>query len=174
EDPPPRPSRICGLPRSIELWAARSAAAGGAFVLLATLTPSGNALRLNIGDGAPGADPGQEMFTPTWDGARDAGLAADIELANAGVLPEDIDVLYAIGLGDEDPASLFGAHRDAGLLATLAPGTPTNSVAGAPAADLGHDDEAWIAMVRAARSDDEEGLLSGTLTGRPDTLGPPP
>lgn len=171
----PRPSLIRGLPQSIELWAARPAGAGApAFVLLATLTPSGKPLRIDLGDGGIGADPDQEIFTPTWDGARDAGLAADIELADVGIIPEDIEVLYAVGLGDEDPAPLFGAHRDAGLLAILAPGLPTNAVAGAPAADLGRDDEAWIATVRDARKDDEEGLLSGTLTGRREVLGPLP
>ena len=169
----PRPSLIRGLPPAIELWAARTAAAG-APVLLATLNPSGNALRIELHEDAPAPGPGEEIFKPTWDGARAAGLAADIELSDAGVLPEDIDVLYAIGIGDDDPTDLFAAHRDAGLLAILAPGMPTNSVAGAPAADLGRDDEAWIATVRAARSDDEEGLLSGTLTGRRDQLGPVP
>ncbi|HTP99463.1 MAG TPA: hypothetical protein VMN56_09060 [Casimicrobiaceae bacterium] len=165
----PRPSLIRGLPKAIELWAATPG-----FVLLTTLTPSGNALSLDFGDGAVGARPGEDAFTPTWDGARAAGLAADIELGDFGVAPGDIEVLYAIGLGDEEPGALFDAHRDAGLLAILAAGTPTNSVAGAPAADLGHDDEAWIATVRAARSDDEEGLLSGTLTGKRDALGPLP
>lgn len=169
----PRPSLIRGLPRAIELWAARTPPAGPP-VLLATLNPSGNALRMEINEDAPAPGPGEETFSPTWDGARAAGLAADMELADVGVLPEDIDVLYAIGIGDDDPTELFAAHRDAGLLAILAPGMPTNTVAGAPAADLGRDDEAWIATVRAARSDDEEGLLSGTLTGRRDQLGPVP
>ena len=168
---PPRPSLIRGLPKAIELWAARKIAMP-ALVKLATLNPSGDALRIVLDDDAPDAAPGEELFRPTWDGARDAGLAADIELADLGVDPADIDVLYAIGLGDEDPSELFAAHRDAGLLAILACGTPTNTVAGEPAADLGRDDEAWIATVRAAVSDDEEGLLSGTLTGKPDALGP--
>jgi hypothetical protein len=172
---PPRPSLIRGLPKKIELWVARPVTASPpAFVKLATLKPSGNALRLALNEDTPAADPGQEIFRPAWDSARAAGLAADIELAESGVLPEDIDVLYAIGLGDDDPTALFAAHRDAGLLAILAPGTPTNSVAGTPAADLGRDDEAWIATVRAAHSDDEEGLLSGMLTGQRDTLGPLP
>jgi hypothetical protein len=175
DDTPPRPSLIRGLPKSIELWAARPAAGGPpAFVKLATLEPSGNALRLALNEDAPAADSGEEIFRPTWDSALAAGLAADIELADVGVLPEDIGVLYALGLGDEDPTPLFAAHRDAGLLAILPPGTPTNTVAGVPAADLGRDDEAWIATVRAARSDDEEGLLSGTLTGKRDALGPIP
>ncbi|MEO8506228.1 MAG: hypothetical protein ABI593_01205 [Betaproteobacteria bacterium] len=171
----PRPSLMRGLPQSIELWAARPAAAGAsAFVQLATLAPSGNALRIELDDTAPAPAAGEEIFRPTWDGALAAGLAADIELADFGILPDDIDVLYAIGLGDDDPAALFAAHRDAGLLAILAPGMPTNTVAGAAAADLGHDDEAWLATVRAPRSDDEEGLLSGTLTGRRAALGPLP
>lgn len=169
----PRPSLIRGLPLAIELWAVRTPTAG-APVLLATLNPSGNALRIELNEEAPAPDPGEEVFNPTWDGARAAGLAADIELSDVGVLPEDIDVLYAIGIGDDDPTELFAAHRDAGLLAILAPGMPTNTVAGAPAADLGRDDEAWIATVRAARSDDEEGLLSATLTGQRDRLGPVP
>ncbi len=170
---PPRPSLVRGLPKTIELWAARSAAAGlPPFVQIATLEPSGNALRLALDEDAPAADPGEEIFRPTWAGALAAGLAVDIELAERGILPQDIAVLYAIGLGEEDPTPLFNAHRDAGLLAILAPGTPTNTVAGVPAADLGRDDEAWIATVGAARSDDEEGLLSGTLTGKRDALGP--
>ena len=41
-----------------------------------------------------------------------------------------------------DAGPLFSAHRAAGALATIAPGVPTNTVAGAPAANLLRDDAA--------------------------------
>ena len=106
---PPRPSLIRGLPKAIELWAARPAGLGApGFVKLDTLKPSGDALRLVLNENEPaGAGAGEEIFRPTWDGALAAGLATDIELADLAIRPEDIDVLYAIGLGDDDPAGLF-------------------------------------------------------------------
>ena len=61
-------------------------------------------------------------------------------------VPDDIDVLYVVGLGngEYEPARLFEAHEAAGSLGLLAPGTPTNTVDGAPAADLGRDADAWL------------------------------
>jgi len=43
-------------------------------------------------------------------------------------------VLYVVGLGEDKPDSLFLAHRDNGSLGLIAPGTPTNTVDGEPAA----------------------------------------
>ena len=55
--------------------------------------------------------------------------------------PADITTLYAVGIGDGYPETQFAELIDAGDLARLPLGAPTNTVDGAPAADLGHGPE---------------------------------
>jgi hypothetical protein len=173
-DDPPRGSVIRGLPDEIEIWAVRANPPPGVpdRVRVITLQLTGKALRIELGGGARAPEPGEEIFTPSWDAAVDAGLAADIELANVGLDPGDITVLYAIGLGEADPRPLFQAHRDFGALSVLATGMPTNTVAGEPAADLARDSASWLRTVRAPDPSGDEALLSVTLTGKPAAIAP--
>ena len=168
----PRGAVIRGLPRRIEIWVTllNPPPGGPGRVHLDTLELTDRALRVELGPGA--AAPGEEIFRPSWEAARAAGLTADIELAEHGVDPADIGVLYAVGLGETEPLALFAAHRDAGALGILATGMPTNTVAGAPAADLGQDDASWLRTVRPPLTAGDEALLSVTLTGRADRIGP--
>ena len=101
------------------------------------------------------------------------GLA--VEIRPGSRVPDDIDVLYVTGLSQEAPEGLFRAHRDAGLLAVLAPGTPTNTVDGEPSADLGGDAEYWRQMVlKPAAGEPGSEQVSLALNGRVDALGPLP
>jgi hypothetical protein len=172
-DDPPRGSVIRGLPDEIEIWAVRENPPPGApdRVRVTTLQLTGKALRVELGGDARPPEPGEEIFTPSWDAALDAGLAADIELSNVGLDPGDISVLYAIGLG-EDPRPLFQAHRDFGALSILATGMPTNTVAGERAADLARGGASWVQTVRAPDPSGDEALLSVALTGKPDAVAP--
>lgn len=159
-----RVSTLENLPASIELWLGRG---GQAPNRIATLAVQPAQLGLDFPDPT---DPNDERWWTDWPKAVDAGVATEVDLGLAS--PADIDVLYAVGLGTNSPSALFAAHRDVGDLAVLQPGTPTNSVDGVPAADLGRDAESWLPLVpsppppQAATTE-----LGLSLTGA-DTLAP--
>ena len=54
-----------------------------------------------------------------------------------GVTPPTLDAFVVLGIGDADAAELVDAHNATGRMAVLAPGTPTNTVAGEPTTDFG-------------------------------------
>jgi hypothetical protein len=155
---------LADLPEQLEVWLARG---GGAPALTATLVVDPARLRL---DPADRDQPGDRRWWESWDEAVAAGLAGEIDL---GARADDIDVLYVVGLGTATPDRLLASHRDAGQLGLVAYGTPTNSVDGAPAADLGRDPAAWRALRRRQPSPTEQ-QVSLALTGDPDLLGPLP
>jgi hypothetical protein len=134
-----RASTLGSLPASIELWLGR---AGQSPARIATLTVQPAELTLDFPDPT---DPNDERWWSDWQKAVDAGVAAEVDLGPAS--PSDIDVLYAVGLGSDSPGVLLEAHRDVGDLAVLQPGTPTNTVDGEPAADLGRDPESWLPLI---------------------------
>lgn len=80
------------------------------------------------------------MFS--WPRAQEVGMGKSFALPD-GVRPDTIQALYVCGIGSEGPAALFTGHAEAGDMALLRLGAPTNTVHGAPAADLGQDAEAW-------------------------------
>ena len=133
-------TRVAGLPPTLELWLGR---AGAAPVLAASSRVDPDRLTLAL----PDPDSGEQRWWSSFEEAKLAGLATELDLGPAR--PDDIDVLLVSGLGDEDPAAVFGAHRDAGILGVLPLGVPTNSVAGAPAADLARDPETWRQLLVA-------------------------
>jgi len=157
----PRFPELPDFPEELQVWLAR----GG--------KPPAPALKLAVDLARLRADlpdptrPDDRRWWESWDEAVAAGLAGEIDL---GADPGDIDVLYVVGIGGGDPARLFGAHRDAGRLGLLAPGRPTNTVDGAPAADLADDPDRWLALLTASPSA-AEAQLGGVLTGRPGALG---
>ncbi len=169
----PRGGVIRGLPREIELWAELT---DGSRVRLDTLEVTSLALRVELD---PEAEVGYDemLFRPSWAAASGAGLTSDVVLSDFGhgpIGPADISVLYAVGVGDDDLSPLFAAHRDAGRLAITALGEATNTVTGAPAADLAADPEAWTRVAVAGVASHDAQPLSFVLTGNADTLGPLP
>jgi hypothetical protein len=162
-------SRLRGLPPVLEVWMAR----GGADpVPVATLSvsqdPADLALDIPLGDGdATDLDP--ERWWSSWEKAVAIGLATEIKLGPAE--PADIDALYVLGLGDADPASLFEAHWNGGLLGVMARGAPTNTIDGDPAADLAQDAETWRQLAVAVEADATSRDVSRFLTGSSDALG---
>lgn len=157
--------QVAGLPDVLELWLGR---AGAAPELAAQLTVDPGLLTLSF----PDPDSGETRWWTSFDEAVRSGLGARIDLGPAR--PDDIDVLYLVGLGDGDPAALFAAHRDAGVLGILRMGTPTNSVDGEPAADLARDPETWRQLFLGRTEQRSSRLLDLALTGSSGALLPLP
>ncbi len=160
----PRMSCIAGFPPQLELWVARGAAAPQ---LLATSTVEASLLGLDFGDPQGGND---ARWWNDWEIAVKAGLGFEVDLGMA--VPNDLRVVYVVGLGGEDPVVLFGPHRDSGALGLIEPGTPTNTVDGAPAASLAKDAEVWRTIAMAPDSAEAGSLsISQALVGRPNVFG---
>lgn len=158
-------SRVAGLPPTLELWLGR---AGAAPVRVETLTVDPDRLLLEM----PDPDSGELRWWSSFEEAKLAGLATELDLGPAR--PIDIDVLVVVGLGDADPATVFAAHRDAGLLGVLPTGVPTNTIAGEPAADLARDPETWRQLLVAPGAQPGAQEVSLALTGSSAALLPLP
>ena len=89
----------------------------------------------------------KDRWWVSWPAAQEVGLGRIIPLP-AGRQPADIRTLYVVGLSEEGPADHFRAQIDAGELATLPLGAPTNAVDGAQAANLAHDASDWRTVAR--------------------------
>jgi len=159
----PSYTRIHGFPAHLELWIAR---AGQPALRISQWAVAVDDLELGFPD--PKAQ--EDRWWSNWAAASKIGLGVEVELGAAK--PDDIDVLYVIGVGTADAAGLFKAHRDKGALGLIETGTPTNTVNGRPAADLGRKAETWreIAMAPQKASNASQ-RLSTALTQKPDTLG---
>jgi hypothetical protein len=165
----PRFTELAGLPERLEVWLARG---GGPPKLAETLAVDPARLRMDPPDPA---DPADRRWWESWEEARQAGLAAEIDL---GAVNDDVDALYVVGLGTAVPANLLAAHRDAGRIGLVAYGTPTNTVDGRAAADLAGDPNGWVGLLTRPATPVEE-AVSAALTGDPHLLGavpgdPPP
>ena len=90
--------------------------------------------------GLPAGEAAFDSWLLSWERAKAVGMGGVFKLEQG---PERIATLYVHGIGDEDAATLFGAHVATGSLAMVRLGAPTNTVHGAPAADLAPDPESW-------------------------------
>jgi hypothetical protein len=153
--------RIVGFPDELLVWLASG---GGPLRHALTLTVDQARLAVDFPDPT---DAASARWWEDWDEAVQAGLAGEIPLDGDG---SDLDLLVVTGLGAEAGATLFGEHRDQGTLGLLAPGTATNSVDGAPAADLATAPNTWFDLLTAPANDNDR-RLSQALTGDPGTLG---
>lgn len=121
----------------------------------------------------------QRAWWIDWDAARAVGLGLVFDLPE-GCTPATLRVLYVTGQGDETPAALFRAHADAGELAFVPLGTPTNAVANSGSAPAAPPDDPGVwrsvavarlrALVPEARQEASVGNLSAFLTGSRDAL----
>lgn len=135
-DPAP-PAVVRGLPDRLEVWASL---ADGRQRLLAALNPQPE---LRVEPPAHrhrrGTTDGDATFWPRWEELRHAGLATTIDLATADpdgpIAPADIEVLTVVGLGEDEPGLLLGAHQAAGALGLLPAGAPTNATPDAAVTD---------------------------------------
>ncbi|HYP09705.1 MAG TPA: hypothetical protein VER03_26005 [Bryobacteraceae bacterium] len=160
---PPVYSRIHGFPDALELWIAR----GGQPATMVKQWPV-NLSRLDVS--LPDPSKNDERWYTAWKEAQNTGLGVEVDLGPQQ--PNDIDVLYVAGIGKTPAEALFANHRWSGALGAIEPGTPTNTVAGKPAADLGDSAASWYSIAASANAPGAGSTaLSQALTGRPDAFG---
>lgn len=153
--------RIVGFPTELVVWLGDGS--GGLTEVLRLAVKRTRLL-------ADFADPdlsGDRRWWEDWDEAVTAGLAGVVPAVS---LAGPVDALYVTGLGDGDPAELFAALAAEGRLGLLPPGTPTNSVAGAPAAPLAADARTWWELLQSPPGDTDLDV-SRALTGNTTLLG---
>jgi hypothetical protein len=157
----PTPPRIVGFPPALAVWIS----SGG--------EPPRRVLDLAVDRSrllADFPDEGEKRWWEDWDEAVEIGMAGVVPAAE---LAQPIDGLFVTGVGDAKPAELFSGLIAEGRLGLIRPGTPTNTVEGAPAAPLANDPATWWSILDSPpRDGDRE--LSAALTGDPDALGPVP
>jgi hypothetical protein len=131
-------NHVAGFPEAIDVWAV-----WGSDPSLRRLTPSSpkvpidpDRLVLNperidasrrhlAGETIPVED---RAWWMDWDAAQAVGLGLAFDLP-AGCTPATLQALYVTGQSDEPATDLFRAHAEAGELAVLPLGMPTNAVA---------------------------------------------
>lgn len=171
-DGPASPNRVGGFPPRLEVWLAF----GDEEPTFAAATDVRlDALAFDL-IGARPAGPNstdlvheRDRWWVSWPQAKEVGLGVELPLP-AGRTPADLRVLYVVGVGDEHPEAHFRAQIEAGELAVLPRGAPTNTVDGAPAADLGQDLDTWrVTAQRRLRhlgaAGPDESALTRSLAG---------
>ncbi|MFC5142935.1 hypothetical protein ACFPK1_32260 [Actinomycetospora rhizophila] len=153
--------RVVGLPATLELWMGRG---GAPPQRAAELSVDASGLSLEFAD--PGS--GEDRWWTSFAEARRVGLGTELDLGPA--FPDDIDVLYVIGLGTASPGTVLGAHRDAGVLGIPALGAPTNAVDGEPAAELAPDVDTWRRLVAGELPAPRAEALGLALCGDPSAV----
>lgn len=169
EHPAP-PNRVGGFPTGLEVWCSFGTDDP---VLIGTSTVDTAALVFDV-VGGRAEDDGTvveqaDRWWVSWQAAKDVGLGLEIVLPE-GHGPTDIGVLYVVGISEENPAGHLRAQANAGELARLPLGVPTNAVDGAQAASLGHGAADWrdTAAARMASVPDALGhWLTGDVTAVP-------
>lgn len=155
--------RIGHFPSELQVWLA-DATSGPRQVLRLSVDRD----RL-LADFADPEQPGDRRWWEDWDEAVAVGVAG---IVPAKELPGSIDALYVTGLGEEDPSVHFGALAAEGRLGLLPPGTPTNTVSGAPAGALANDADTWWRLLTASETGDTtDADVSRALTGDARALG---
>ncbi len=163
-------TRVHGLPARLELYAALGGDDALAPVLLGT-TDQPTVAELEVRPPADEED--EDGWWPAWSSLAQAGLTFTIDLGQppGPITPQEIAALYVVGLGETEAVDIVRPHLDAGRLGLLEAGTPTNTIAGTPAADLGADPAAWRALGERETSAEED-ILAQSLTGDIAALGP--
>lgn len=175
-DTPPAANRVGGLPARLEVWWAFG---DDAPEPAASTRPDPDALVFDVigaGHGDTDGDAERTRWWADWTAAKNAGLGVEIPFPD-GRSPDDLRTLYLVGIGDDAPEQLLRAQIDAGEVATLPLGAPTNAVDGRQAAPLGDDPATWLPIAQAGlralgSPHPEEDALTRSLAG--DGAGLPP
>lgn len=148
----PQPNRVGGLPPRLAVWGITLDANGvetrhdiGSLPMDTTARIGAEPLALPMPSSPATA---RDAWWASWDAAVEAGLGGEW-LLEEGLAPDSLAGIHVAGLGDEPPDEHFRAQSDAGELGVLRLGSPTNTIHGAPAADLALDDETWRRVARA-------------------------
>ncbi|MER9228285.1 hypothetical protein NKI39_22125 [Mesorhizobium sp. M0664] len=131
----PLPERIGGLPRELVVTVVDN---NQQAMDIGVLQPNLPVDEFKV----PAGDDAFDSWLISWPRAQAVGMGGEFTLP-PGVTPETIAALYVYGIGDEAPAEHFRAHVDAGQMALVRLGAPTNTIQGTPAADLALDNESW-------------------------------
>lgn len=151
-----RAPRLMGLPPAIEVWIGR---AGQPPQRMATMSVRADEVDLDLQE----SDRTDQPWWTSFDEAVRVGMATEVDLG--GAAPDDLDVVYVVGIGAGDPGPLVTAQADGGRLGVLAVGAATSTVAGVPAASLG-DTDTWRKVVADVATDQEgTSALAGALIG---------
>ena len=166
--------RPIGLPRQIEIWLARGGNPPAQAAVLdvdpATIARHSD-VREQFGEGSGFTGTLPLTWWLSFEAAKKVGLAAEIPLET--IPPVDIDALYVVGVDDGSARALFESHATAGSLAVLGPGTPTNTVAGEPAAAIGRNIDEWYALATTSGLAEPGSRPPGARTfGRKRAAGP--
>jgi hypothetical protein len=156
--------RIVGFPERLVVWLVP---VGGAPRPVLELAVNRSRLLADFAD--PGV-PGDRRWWEDWEEALEIGVAGIVPGSELG---DPIDALYVTGIGDAPPAELFAGLAAEGRLGLIEPGTPTNSVEGAPAAPLAGDPATWWSILHRAPGETDADV-SEALTGDRGLLGPLP
>ena len=157
------------LPPLLTVWGD----VGNGLQRLGELAPQLDLIAAQADLGTTMADLRPEQIPDRWwtsyQAALDVGLAVEVEIPDGpggppGAEGPTLSVLLVTGLSDQDPRDVLQAHADSGALGMLTPMAPTNTIAGAPAADLGRSPDTWLAVARAVSAGTGNGL-GGVLTG---------
>lgn len=156
-----------GLPDQLEIWLIH---ANGTRELGTTLmldvAAIGSDLDLAQFDDQPTLAAGElpETWWLSYPRAIEVGLAVDLDI---GLAPPVLDALVVVGIGEMDAGDLVDAHNAVGRMAVLAPGTPTNTIAGEPTTDFGDHAETIFSLLHVdpGAQSSTDVLLKG-LTGR--------
>ncbi len=144
----PQPNRVGGLPEQLTVWAVtpdRGRQQVGRLPMDPDATIDAGLLTLPLPGSAAEA---RKAWWASWTTAVQVGLGGEW-LLDVGVTPASLEALYVVGIGDETPDEHVRAQVDAGELGVLRLGAPTNTVQGAPAADLALDAAGWRAVARS-------------------------
>ncbi len=167
-DAPP-PNRVGSFPDAIEVWVAFQEQPASR---LATTTIKTDALTFDVfgkqHDDKQVVQHEKDRWWVSWDAALAVGLGVKQVLPN-NHSPQDITTLYVVGIGEETPTAHFQTQIDAGEMALMKLGEPTNTVNGRAAANLAKDAETWRKVVKQ-RLRGETSYLSAALTGHDKSL----
>lgn len=143
------PNRVGGLPATIDIWCGFNGQSPT--LITSTNKIDSTAIYFDVigaRTDVHGRIDQSDRWWVSWETAKNVGLGVEVALPG-GLGPADITTLYAVGVGDEYPADHFAELIDAGELARLPLGVPTNTVDGQPAANIGQDLDDWrITAVR--------------------------
>ena len=156
-----------GLPEQLDLWLVHADGTRERRAVLALdLAAIGADLDLAVFDDAARLATGTlpETWWLSYRRAVEVGLGVDLEV---GPVPPVLEALVVVGTGTSPAGDLVDEHSAGGRLAVLAPGTPTNTVAGEPTTDLGDDAHSLVPLLHVDPTDQmSTTAVLRALTGR--------
>jgi hypothetical protein len=156
-----------GLPEQLEVWLIHT---DGTRELGATLTLDLAAIAADMDLAAfddqallaSGTLP--EVWWLSYARAVDVGLGVDL---NIGDPPPGLEAIVVLGVGETNAADVVDLHNQGGRLAVLAPGTPTNTVAGEATTDFGDDAGSLFPLLHVDPAAQQSSrVVLAALTGR--------